>query len=126
MDDAGITADAVDYVNAHGTSTPANDKNETSAIKSALGSRSLQIPVSSTKSMTGHLLGGSGGIEAVACVLAVQHGIVPPTINHTNPDPDCDLDVVPNTARDQTLTTVLSNSFGFGGHNVCLAFRRAS
>jgi 3-oxoacyl-[acyl-carrier-protein] synthase II len=126
MDDAGITADAVDYVNAHGTSTPANDKNETSAIKSALGSRALQIPVSSTKSMTGHLLGGSGGIEAVACVLALQHGIVPPTINHSNPDPDCDLDVVPNTARDQTLATVLSNSFGFGGHNVCLAFRRAS
>jgi 3-oxoacyl-[acyl-carrier-protein] synthase II len=126
MDDAGITADGVDYVNAHGTSTPANDKNETSAIKSALGSRALQIPVSSTKSMTGHLLGGSGGIEAVACVLALQHGIVPPTINHTNPDPDCDLDVVPNTARDQTLATVLSNSFGFGGHNVCLAFRRAS
>ena len=126
MDDAGITADAVDYVNAHGTSTPANDKNETSAIKSALGSRALQIPVSSTKSMTGHLLGGSGGIEAVACVLALQHGIVPPTINHSNPDPDCDLDFVPNTARDQTLTTVLSNSFGFGGHNVCLALRRAS
>jgi 3-oxoacyl-[acyl-carrier-protein] synthase II len=126
MDDAGITADAVDYVNAHGTSTPANDKNETSAIKSALGSRALQIPVSSTKSMTGHLLGGSGGIEAVACVLALQHGIVPPTINHSTPDPDCDLDVVPNTARDQTLATVLSNSFGFGGHNVCLAFRRFS
>ena len=126
MDDAGIAADAVDYVNAHGTSTPANDKNETSAIKSALGSRALQIPVSSTKSMTGHLLGGSGGIEAVACVLALQHGIVPPTINHSTPDPDCDLDVVPNTARDQTLSTVLSNSFGFGGHNVCLAFRRAS
>jgi 3-oxoacyl-[acyl-carrier-protein] synthase II len=76
--------------------------------------------------MTGHLLGGSGGIEAVACVLALQHGIVPPTINHSNPDPDCDLDVVSNTARDQTLSTVLSNSFGFGGHNVCLAFRRAS
>jgi 3-oxoacyl-[acyl-carrier-protein] synthase II len=126
MDDAGITADTVDYVNAHGTSTPANDKNETSAIKSALGSRALQIPVSSTKSMTGHLLGGSGGIEAVACVLALQHGIVPPTINHSTPDPDCDLDVVPNTARDQTLATVLSNSFGFGGHNVCLAFRRFS
>jgi 3-oxoacyl-[acyl-carrier-protein] synthase II len=126
LEDARINADAVDYVNAHGTSTPANDKNETSAIKSALGSHALQIPVSSTKSMTGHLLGGSGGIEAVACVLALQHGIVPPTINHSNPDPDCDLDVVPNTARDQTLATVLSNSFGFGGHNVCLAFRRAS
>ena len=86
----------------------------------------MQIPVSSTKSMTGHLLGGSGGIEAVACVLALQHGVVPPTINHTTPDPDCALDVVPNQARDQTLGTVLSNSFGFGGHNVCLAFKRAS
>ena len=85
-----------------------------------------QIPVSSTKSMTGHLLGGSGGIEAVACVLALQHAVVPPTINHSTPDPDCDLDVVPNQARDQTLGTVLSNSFGFGGHNVCLAFKRAS
>ena len=126
LSDAGIEADEVDYVNAHGTSTPANDKNETSAIKSALGDRALQIPVSSTKSMTGHLLGGSGGIEAVACVLALQHGVVPPTINHNTPDPDCDLDVVPNQARDQTLGTALSNSFGFGGHNVCLAFRRAA
>jgi 3-oxoacyl-[acyl-carrier-protein] synthase II len=124
LEDGQISADSVDYVNAHGTSTPANDKNETSAIKSALGSRALAIPVSSTKSMTGHLLGGSGGIEAVACVLALQHGVVPPTINHINPDPDCDLDVVPNTAREHSLGTVLSNSFGFGGHNVCLAFRR--
>ena len=124
--DAGIEATAVDYVNAHGTSTPANDKNETSAIKSALGERALQIPVSSTKSMTGHLLGGSGGIEAVACVLALTNGVVPPTINHSTPDPECDLDVVPNEARDQKLDTALSNSFGFGGHNVCLAFRRAA
>ena len=124
LEDGQISADSVDYINAHGTSTPANDKNETSAIKSALGARALQIPVSSTKSMTGHLLGGSGGIEAVACVLALQHGVVPPTINHSNPDPDCDLDVVPNTAREHKLGTVLSNSFGFGGHNVCLAFRR--
>ena len=122
--DGGIDPADVDYVNAHGTSTPANDKNETAAIKSALGDRALQIPVSSTKSMTGHLLGGAGGIEAVACVLALRRGVVPPTINHSNPDPDCDLDVVPNTARDQTLGTVLSNSFGFGGHNVCLAIRQ--
>ena len=126
LEDGGLSADSIDYVNAHGTSTPANDSNETAAIKSALGNRAQQIPVSSTKSMTGHLLGGSGGIEAVACVLALQHGVVPPTINHTTPDPDCDLDVVPNQARDQTLGTVLSNSFGFGGHNVCLAFKRAS
>ena len=123
LEDGQISADSVDYVNAHGTSTPANDKNETSAIKSALGSRALDIAVSSTKSMTGHLLGGSGGIEAVACVLALQNGLVPPTINHSNPDPDCDLDVVPNQARELKLGTVLSNSFGFGGHNVCLAFR---
>ncbi len=126
LDDGGLSADSIDYVNAHGTSTPANDSNETAAIKSALGSRAQQIPVSSTKSMTGHLLGGSGGIEAVACVLALQHHVVPPTINHTNPDPECDLDVVPNTARELKLGTVLSNSFGFGGHNVCLAFRRMS
>ena len=124
LEDGGLSADSIDYVNAHGTSTPANDSNETAAIKSALGARAGQIPVSSTKSMTGHLLGGSGGIEAVACVLALQHNVVPPTINHTNPDPECDLDVVPNSAREHTLETVLSNSFGFGGHNVCLAFRR--
>jgi len=126
LEDGGLSADSIDYVNAHGTSTPANDSNETAAIKSALGSHAHQIPVSSTKSMTGHLLGGSGGIEAVACVLALQHHVVPPTINHANPDPECDLDVVPNTARELKLGTVLSNSFGFGGHNVCLAFRRMS
>ena len=124
--DARIEAAAVDYVNAHGTSTQANDSNETAAIKSALGERAYQIPVSSTKSMTGHLLGGSGGIEAVAAVLAIGHNLVPPTINYQNPDPACDLDVVPNQAREQTLNVVLSNSFGFGGHNVCLAFRRIS
>ena len=124
LEDGGLSADSIDYVNAHGTSTPANDSNETAAIKSALGQRARTIPVSSTKSMTGHLLGGSGGIEAVACVLALQHNVVPPTINYTNPDPDCDLDVVPNSAREHTLETVLSNSFGFGGHNVCLAFQR--
>ena len=124
IEDAGLSAESIDYVNAHGTSTPANDSNETAAIKSALGQRAYKIPVSSTKSMTGHLLGGSGGIEAVACVLALQHNVVPPTINYTNPDPHCDLDVVPNSAREHTLGTVLSNSFGFGGHNVCLAFQR--
>ena len=124
LEDGNLNADSIDYVNAHGTSTPANDSNETAAIKSALGQRAQKIPVSSTKSMTGHLLGGSGGIEAVACVLALQHNVVPPTINYTNPDPDCDLDVVPNAAREHTLGTVLSNSFGFGGHNVCLAFQR--
>ena len=124
LKDARLEPDDVDYVNAHGTSTQANDSNETSAIKSALGDRAYQIPVSSTKSMTGHLLGGSGGIEAVAAVLAIEHNLVPPTINYQNPDPACDLDVVPNQAREHTLNVVLSNSFGFGGHNVCLAFRR--
>jgi 3-oxoacyl-[acyl-carrier-protein] synthase II len=124
LKDARLEAEAVDYVNAHGTSTPANDSNETSAIKASLGEHAYRIPVSSTKSMTGHLLGGSGGIEAVASVLAIRHGLVPPTINYQNPDPACDLDVVPNTAREQSLNVVLSNSFGFGGHNVCLAFRR--
>ncbi|PSI01980.1 beta-ketoacyl-ACP synthase II [Synechococcus lacustris] len=122
--DAQLEAEQVDYVNAHGTSTPANDSNETAAIKTALGPRARQIPVSSTKSMTGHLLGGSGGIEAVAAVLAIGQGVVPPTINYQNPDPACDLDVVPNQAREQIINTALSNSFGFGGHNVCLAFRR--
>ena len=124
LQDGGLDAEEVDYVNAHGTSTQANDSNETAAIKSALGPRAQEIPVSSTKSMTGHLLGGSGGIEAVASILAMGHGFVPPTINYSNPDPACDLDVVPNQARQQSVNVVLSNSFGFGGHNVCLAFRR--
>jgi 3-oxoacyl-[acyl-carrier-protein] synthase II len=122
--DARLPAEAVDYVNAHGTSTQANDSNETAAIKAALGEHALRTPISSTKSMTGHLLGGSGGIEAVAAVLAIGHNLIPPTINYTTPDPACDLDVVPNTARDHPVNVVLSNSFGFGGHNVCLAFRR--
>jgi 3-oxoacyl-[acyl-carrier-protein] synthase II len=126
LNDGGLAPEAVDYVNAHGTSTLANDANETSAIKSALGQHAYAVPVSSTKSMTGHLLGGSGGIEAVAAVLAMEHGVVPPTINYQNPDPACDLDVVPNQARARKLDVVLSNSFGFGGHNVCLAFRRLS
>jgi len=126
LQDAQLEPEQVDYVNAHGTSTQANDSNETSAIKSALGQRAETVPVSSTKSMTGHLLGGSGGIEAVAAILAMEHGVVPPTINYTTPDPACDLDVVPNHARSLKLDVVLSNSFGFGGHNVCLAFRRMS
>ena len=124
LKDGQLEPTSVDYINAHGTSTPANDSNETAAIKNALGERAYQIPVSSTKSMTGHLLGGSGGIEAVACVLALQHEMVPPTINYLNPDPQCDLDYVPNMAREHRLSVVLSNSFGFGGHNVCLAFRQ--
>jgi 3-oxoacyl-[acyl-carrier-protein] synthase II len=124
--DARLAPQDVDYVNAHGTSTQANDSNETAAIKAALGEHARRIPVSSTKSMTGHLLGGSGGIEAVASVLAIGHNLVPPTINYHTPDPACDLDVVPNQAREHAVQVVLSNSFGFGGHNVCLAFRRMS
>ncbi len=122
--DGKINPEEVDYINAHGTSTPANDSNETSAIKTALGNHAYKVPTSSTKSMTGHLLGGSGGIEAVACALAMKHEIIPPTINYSNPDPNCDLDYVPNKAREKKLGVVLSNSFGFGGHNVCLAFRQ--
>ncbi len=124
IQDANIDLEKVDYINAHGTSTSANDSNETAAIKSIFKDRSYLIPVSSTKSMTGHLLGGSGGIEAVACVLSLTHNFIPPTINYVNPDPKCDLDYVPNHARDAKVKVALSNSFGFGGHNVCLAFSK--
>ena len=124
LEDASLGIDKIDYINAHGTSTSANDSNETSAIKSIFKDRSYLIPVSSTKSMTGHLLGGSGGIEAVACILSLTHNFIPPTINYVNQDPDCDLDYVPNIARDAQIRAALSNSFGFGGHNVCLAFSK--
>ena len=124
LEDASLEIDKVDYINAHGTSTSANDSNETSAIKSIFKDKSYLIPVSSTKSMTGHLLGGSGGIEAVACILSLTHNFIPPTINYANRDPNCDLDYVPNTARDAQIRVALSNSFGFGGHNVCLAFSK--
>ena len=126
LKDAGLTPEMVTYINAHGTSTPANDVNETAAIKSVLGEHAYKIAVSSTKSMTGHLLGGSGGIEAVASALAVANDYIPPTINLQNPDPDCDLDYVPNTGRDHKVEVALSNSFGFGGHNVTLAFKKYS
>ena len=114
----------VSYINAHGTSTPANDANETAAIKKALGEYAYQIAISSTKSMTGHLLGGSGGIEAVATILAIADDQIPPTINIENLDPECDLDYVPDTSRAQVVEVALSNSFGFGGHNVTLAFKK--
>jgi len=122
--DAGLTPDDVDYVNAHGTSTSLNDSSETLAIKQALGEDvARKVAVSSTKSMTGHLLGAAGGIEAVACALAIRDGAVPPTINYTTPDPDCDLDYVPNEAREMKVTVCLSNSLGFGGHNATLCFK---
>lgn len=124
MKDAGITPEQVSYINAHGTSTAANDKTETNAIKNALGDHAYKVAVSSTKSMTGHLLGGSGGIEAVATVMAVADDKVPPTINLDNPDPECDLDYVPHQSRDCPVNVALSNSFGFGGHNVTLAFAK--
>ncbi|AFY75373.1 beta-ketoacyl-acyl-carrier-protein synthase II [Synechococcus sp. PCC 7502] len=124
LKDAGVTPDAVDYINAHGTSTPVNDPSETAAIKTTFGDHARKVAISSTKSMTGHLLGGSGGIEAVAAVLAVNRDCAPPTINLANPDPDCDLDYIPNVARPMPINVVLSNSFGFGGHNVSLVFKK--
>ncbi len=121
---AGAGPEDVDYINAHGTSTKLNDACETRAIKSALGEHARRVMISSTKSMTGHLLGAAGGVEAAICALAIQHQAVPPTINYTTPDPECDLDYVPNTAREnQRLRFILSNSLGFGGHNATLAFR---
>ncbi|MBW4450079.1 MAG: beta-ketoacyl-ACP synthase II [Spirirestis rafaelensis WJT71-NPBG6] len=124
LKDAGLFPNQVSYINAHGTSTPANDVNETLAIKKALGNNAFQTPVSSTKSMTGHLLGGAGGIEAVATVMAVFADQIPPTINLEQPDPDCDLDYVPHKSRHQRVDVALSNSLGFGGHNVTLAFKK--
>jgi 3-oxoacyl-[acyl-carrier-protein] synthase II len=124
LKDAQVAPEAVDYINAHGTSTPANDVTETAAIKTALGDRAKKVVISSTKSMTGHLLGGSGGIEAVATAMVIANDQVPPTINLENPDEDCDLDYVPNQSRAQTVNVALSNSFGFGGHNVTLIFKK--
>jgi 3-oxoacyl-[acyl-carrier-protein] synthase II len=122
--DAGITPDQIGYINAHGTSTPYNDKFETLAIKKVLGDHAYNVPVSSTKSMTGHALGAAGGLEAVFSVKALMEQKLPPTINYVNPDPDCDLDYVPNEAREASVDYVLSNNFGFGGTNACLIFRR--
>ena len=122
--DAALEPQAVDYINAHGTSTPYNDKFETIAIKRVFGEHAKRLPVSSTKSMTGHLLGAAGGIEAVATTLTIYHGVLPPTINYEKPDPDCDLDYVPNQARKQDVEVALSNAFGFGGTNAILAFRK--
>ncbi|MFB5759765.1 beta-ketoacyl-ACP synthase II [Paenibacillus medicaginis] len=122
--DAGISSEAVDYINAHGTSTPAGDKSETEAIKKALGEHAYKVAVSSTKSMTGHLLGAAGGVEAVICGLALQNQTIPPTINLENQDPECDLDYVPNEPRKAELDVVMSNSFGFGGHNATVILKK--
>ena len=123
--DAGLVPDRVGYINAHGTSTPHNDANETRAIKQVFGSHAHRLAVSSTKSMTGHLLGAAGAVEAVATVLALEHGLLPPTINYHSPDPECDLDYVPNHARESNVDVAMSNSFGFGGVNASLVFRRS-
>lgn len=122
--DAGINPDEVDYINAHGTSTEYNDYFETVAIKRALGEAAYRVPVSSTKSMTGHQLGAAGAVEAIVALLAMQHGVIPPTINYEHPDPRCDLDYVPNEKRAAEVNVAMSNSFGFGGHNAVLIFRK--
>jgi len=126
MRKAGLEPAEIDYINAHGTSTPLNDKEETAAVKTVFGADAYRIPISSTKSCLGHLLGAAGAIEAAVSVLVIEHGILPPTINLTNPDPECDLDYVPNVARQARVDTAMSNSFGFGGHNSVLIFRRYS
>jgi 3-oxoacyl-[acyl-carrier-protein] synthase II len=123
LEDSGHLPDEIDYINAHGTSTPLNDLSETRAIKKVFGEKAYDIPVSSTKSMTGHLLGATGALEAAICVRTIQDQILPPTINYEYPDPDCDLDYVPNSARPARVTRVMSNSFGFGGHNASLIFQ---
>jgi 3-oxoacyl-[acyl-carrier-protein] synthase II len=124
LEDANVKPNEVDYINAHGTSTSLNDSIETLAIKTLFGDHAYQLPISSTKSMIGHLLGGSGAVEAIACIKTINEGIIHPTINYEYPDPDCDLDYVPNVARSKNVKTALSNSFGFGGQNACLVFKK--
>jgi 3-oxoacyl-[acyl-carrier-protein] synthase II len=124
LTDAGAEPTDVIYINAHGTSTPLNDAAEAAAIKGVLGDHTKDVAVSSTKSMTGHMLGAAGAVEAAVCAMAIANGTIPPTIHYATPDPDCDLDVTPNEARDLDVTFALSNSFGFGGHNACVAFRK--
>lgn len=126
LQDAGAAPADIDYVNAHGTSTPLNDASETRALKEALGDAAQQIPISSTKSMIGHIFGAAGGLESIAAIRSIETGRIHPTINYTTPDPDCDLDYVPNEARDVNVNAVLKNSFGFGGQNACLVFRRVT
>jgi 3-oxoacyl-[acyl-carrier-protein] synthase II len=120
----GLTIEEVNYINAHGTSTPQGDVCETQAIKTVFGERAKKIAVSSTKGATGHMLGAAGAVEMTACALAIKHGIVPPTINYQTPDPECDLDYVPNTAREMKVNAIINNSFGFGGHNASIAAKK--
>ena len=124
LESANMTVEKIDYINAHGTSTDLNDKSETAAIKAVFGEHAYKLPISSTKSMTGHLLGAAGALEALFCVKAINEGILPPTINYETPDPECDLDYVPNKARPESVDHVMSNSFGFGGHNATVILSR--
>lgn len=124
LEDAALTLDSVDYINAHGTSTDLNDATETQAIKTVFGDRAKKIPISSTKSMIGHLLGAGGAVELVATVMSIQEGVLHPTINYEFPDPACDLDYVPNRMRLADVKVAISNSFGFGGHNICIAVKK--
>jgi 3-oxoacyl-[acyl-carrier-protein] synthase II len=124
LDRAGLDSEDIDYINAHGTATRLNDASETKAIKTLMGEHAYNIAVSSSKSMTGHLLAGAGALEALICVKVLEDGIIPPTINYDTPDPDCDLDYVPNEAREAEVQVAISNSFGFGGHNGCVVLRR--
>lgn len=124
VEDAGLDLSQIDYINAHGTSTPYNDKGETKAIKKVFGRRAYDIAVSSSKSMTGHMLGATGAVESIVCALAIRDGVVPPTINYQTPDPDCDLDYVPNQKREMSVYAALNNSLGFGGHNTTLCFKK--
>jgi len=121
---AKLNPDQVEYINAHGTSTPVGDKCETQAIKTIFGAHARKLAISSTKSMTGHLLGAAGAVETAVCILAIQNGIVPPTVNYETPDPDCDLDYVPNVAREMRVNACVNNSLGFGGHNATLVIKR--
>jgi len=123
---AGANPDEIGYINAHGTATQLNDVSETRAIKAAFGQTAYKIPVSSTKSMTGHMMGATGALEAIFCVLAIRQGVLPPTIHYQTPDPDCDLDYITNEAREASINLALSNAFGFGGHNAVLAIRKYS
>jgi 3-oxoacyl-(acyl-carrier-protein) synthase len=124
MQNAGVEPSAVDYINAHGTGTPLNDAAETRAIKAAFGEQAYKVPISSTKSMTGHIMGMTGALEVIFCALAIRDGVMPPTVHYQTPDPDCDLDYIPNTAREKTLNVAMTNAFGFGGHNSVLVIKR--
>jgi len=126
LKDAGIAPEKIDYINAHGTSTPLNDPGETRAIKTVFGEHAYKLAISSTKSMIGHPMGAAGALEAIACVLAIYHGVIPPTINYETPDPECDLDYTPNRASQRQIGYALSNSFGLGGQNACLILKNVN